>query len=253
MPREVKSAACQQIVRLGSDIDLGELPLLVVVRRLSPAITSAAVFSAEPDSHRPVAGRFDLQQIDATRLAVCWAAHDEHARLLGDYRPGPENAAGRGHWRRSGVLAGRLRAAAAGRRRLCRGRLLRRSRSTWLLAAASISRCPPRPRSCSKAMSILGAAGYAGPFRTDAPRHAAACRAGDARDGHDAAGQSDLHRDGSGPAAARGLTVARAMQRVLLPLARRRCPSWSITTCPSSPRRGLGGRFDSQDLCRPRP
>jgi 4-hydroxy-3-polyprenylbenzoate decarboxylase len=99
LPREVKSAACQQIVRLGSDIDLDELPLLGCGAGVSPAccsrdgrttippaITSAVVFSAEPDSHRPVSGRFDLQQIDATRLAVCWAAHDDHARLLGDYR-----------------------------------------------------------------------------------------------------------------------------------------------------------------------
>jgi 4-hydroxy-3-polyprenylbenzoate decarboxylase len=136
MPREVKSAACQQIVRLGSDINLGELPLLGCGAGVSPArgrgteepladrnvrptepladrnvrpteplvdknvcpteptastvplraITSAVVFSAEPDSHRAVAGRFDLQQIDAARLAVCWAAHDDHARLLGDYR-----------------------------------------------------------------------------------------------------------------------------------------------------------------------
>jgi 4-hydroxy-3-polyprenylbenzoate decarboxylase len=44
------------------------------------------VFSAEPDSHQPVAGRFDLQRLDRTRLAVCWAAHDEHARLLSEYR-----------------------------------------------------------------------------------------------------------------------------------------------------------------------
>ena len=116
-PREVKSAACQQIVRLGSDIDLDELPLLSCGAGVSPArcrgtdevvgktsnkiesvlpttssvpfsraITGAVLFSAEPDSHRPVAGRFDLQQIDATRLAVCWAAHDDHARLLGEYR-----------------------------------------------------------------------------------------------------------------------------------------------------------------------
>ncbi len=114
--REVKSAACQQIVRLGGDIDLDELPLLGCGAGVPPArprgteeivgekpdklenalpttssvplraITSAAVFSAEPDSHRPLAGRFDLQEIDAARLAVCWAAHDEHARLLGDYR-----------------------------------------------------------------------------------------------------------------------------------------------------------------------
>jgi 4-hydroxy-3-polyprenylbenzoate decarboxylase len=44
------------------------------------------VFSAEPDSHQPVAGRIDLQRLDRTRLAVCWAAHDEHARLVGEYR-----------------------------------------------------------------------------------------------------------------------------------------------------------------------
>ena len=50
------------------------------------AIPAAVVFSAEPDSHGPVAGRFDLVRIDRTRLAVCWAAHDEHARLLSEYR-----------------------------------------------------------------------------------------------------------------------------------------------------------------------
>ena len=119
MPREVKSAACQQIVRLGSDINLNELPLLSCGAGVSPApvgaavvlphphirggsatttptlssttafppaITAAVVFSAEPDSHRPVAGRFDLQRIDAARLAVCWAAHDDHARLPCEYR-----------------------------------------------------------------------------------------------------------------------------------------------------------------------
>ncbi len=87
-PREVKSAACQQIVRLGGDIDLDELPLLGCGAGVPPArprgteeivgekpdklenalpttssvplraITSAAVFSAEPDSHRPRCGTF---------------------------------------------------------------------------------------------------------------------------------------------------------------------------------------------------
>ncbi len=86
-PHKVKSAACQQIVRLGSDIDLGELPLLQTAPdEAGRAITAAAVFSAEPDSHRPAAGRFNLQRIDPTRLAVCWAAHDEHARLASEYR-----------------------------------------------------------------------------------------------------------------------------------------------------------------------
>jgi 4-hydroxy-3-polyprenylbenzoate decarboxylase len=86
-PRKVKSAACQQIVRLGSDVDLGELPLLrTVAEEVDGAITTTPVFSAEPDSHQPVAGRFDLQRLDRTRLAVCWAAYDEHARLLSEYR-----------------------------------------------------------------------------------------------------------------------------------------------------------------------
>jgi 4-hydroxy-3-polyprenylbenzoate decarboxylase len=87
MPRNVKSAACQQILRLGSDIDLGLLPLLQNAPEESQrAITGAVVFSSEPDSHRRITGRFDLQRIDGTRLAVCWAAHDDHARLPGEYR-----------------------------------------------------------------------------------------------------------------------------------------------------------------------
>ncbi len=183
-PRKVKSAACQQIVRLGSDVDLGELPLLQMsfdVEEMgtgaslpadlpnsahpgsepvpilsSPAITGATVLSAEPDSHRPVAGRFDLQRLDRTRLAVCWAAHDEHARLLGEYGAKPNDAAGSGPWRRSGVSAG-------GRRRRCRPvatsapwrACCAKNRSTWPLAAASIWTYRPRRRSCWKVLSTL--------------------------------------------------------------------------------------------------
>ena len=52
----------------------------------TPTANAATVFSAEPDSHRPVAGRFDLQRIDGNRLTICWAAHDDHARLAAEYR-----------------------------------------------------------------------------------------------------------------------------------------------------------------------
>ena len=51
-PRMVRSAACQQIVRLGTDVDLRDLPFLQFCDR---AIAAAVVLSAEPDSHRPVA------------------------------------------------------------------------------------------------------------------------------------------------------------------------------------------------------
>jgi len=86
-PRKVKAAACQQIVRLGNDIDLNELPLLQsAAEETGRTMTAAAVFSADPDSHRSVMDRFDVQRLDRTRLAICWAADDEHARLLGEYR-----------------------------------------------------------------------------------------------------------------------------------------------------------------------
>lgn len=85
-PRRVNSGACQQIVRLRSDVDLGELPLLKSAPdEAARAITAGAVLSVGADSGRPVAGRFDLQLLGPDRLAVCWAAHDEHARLLGQY------------------------------------------------------------------------------------------------------------------------------------------------------------------------
>jgi 4-hydroxy-3-polyprenylbenzoate decarboxylase len=85
--RRVKSAACQQIIRLASDVDLGQLPLLQsAVQELRPIITAAAVITAEPDTHRQIAGRFDLEMLGRDRLAVCWTGPDEPARLLDGYR-----------------------------------------------------------------------------------------------------------------------------------------------------------------------
>jgi 4-hydroxy-3-polyprenylbenzoate decarboxylase len=86
-PRKIKSAPSQQNVRLGSDINLDELPLLQMLPETAKrTLTAATVFSAEANSHTPVTGRFDLQQLDRARLAVAWSAHDLHARLLEDYR-----------------------------------------------------------------------------------------------------------------------------------------------------------------------
>lgn len=86
MPREVRAAACQQIVRLGSDIDLRDLPFLQSApEETGRFLPAATVFSAEPDTHQTVAGRFDVQFLDADRLAVCWEVDDDHARLLGAY------------------------------------------------------------------------------------------------------------------------------------------------------------------------
>jgi 4-hydroxy-3-polyprenylbenzoate decarboxylase len=86
LPRRVKTGAVQQIVRLGSDVDLGELPLVQSApEEAGRAITAAAVITAGADSGRPVAGHFDLQLLGRDRLAAGWAAHSQPARLLAQY------------------------------------------------------------------------------------------------------------------------------------------------------------------------
>ncbi|MEN6556660.1 MAG: hypothetical protein ABFC54_00635, partial [Thermoguttaceae bacterium] len=72
-PRKVKSAAVQQIVRLGGDVDLGELPLLQSLPEETGRAIAGAVVAVEPDSRRPSIGRFELEGIDRARLAVGWA------------------------------------------------------------------------------------------------------------------------------------------------------------------------------------
>ena len=86
-PKLVKSALCQQIVRLGGDVDLGELPALRS-RPLepSPRITAGQVFTVNVPSGQPLLGCYDLGLLDRTRLAVGWLPHDEPARALAVYR-----------------------------------------------------------------------------------------------------------------------------------------------------------------------
>ena len=85
-PRQVKSGACQQVVRLGSDVNLEELPLLQSSsEETGRTISAATVLTAEPDSHGRVAGRYDLVLLGRDRLAVCWPAHEEPARLVREY------------------------------------------------------------------------------------------------------------------------------------------------------------------------
>jgi 4-hydroxy-3-polyprenylbenzoate decarboxylase len=95
MPKQVKTAACQQIVRLASDIRLGQMPWLQALPwEAGRSIHAATIFTAEPDSHRMVVGQFNVQLLgnsvgnaaDDARLAIPWFAQDEHAILLNDYR-----------------------------------------------------------------------------------------------------------------------------------------------------------------------
>ena len=181
------------------------------------------VVSAEPDSHRPVAGRFDLQRLDRTRLAVCWAAHDEHARLLGEYRQREQKMP------LAVVIGGDpafLLAAAAplppGSDICAVAGLLREKSLDVVAGRASIWRCRPRPRSCSKVLSIprsrrLWPGRFAGRRAISTqPRPAH----GDAGHHGDASGQPHLRGHGPRPAAARGFDRCPGDAAGVLPLAR---------------------------------
>jgi 4-hydroxy-3-polyprenylbenzoate decarboxylase len=85
-PRRSRSGACQQVVRLGSDVDLGELPTVQSLpQETGRTITAAAVATVDAESHRQVTGRYDLVLLGPDRLGVCWAAHDDPAPLLAQY------------------------------------------------------------------------------------------------------------------------------------------------------------------------
>jgi len=90
-PRSVRTGACQQVVRLGSDVDLGILPVLQSwPGEAGRTITAARVHAADPDRQRRAVGRFDLELLDRDRLAAGWHAHDEPAQVLAAPQPRDE-------------------------------------------------------------------------------------------------------------------------------------------------------------------
>ncbi len=86
-PKVVKSGPCQQVVRLQSDVDLGQLPLLQCRPEESgKTITAGELFTVAPDSGRTVVGRYDLRVLERDRVAICWDPPDEPVRLIAEYR-----------------------------------------------------------------------------------------------------------------------------------------------------------------------
>jgi len=85
-PRVVKSGPCQQIVNLGSDVDLRRLPLITSAsEETSPAIHAAVLVTADAESRKPLAGNWSMQLLGPDRLGIFWDGHDEPMRLLADY------------------------------------------------------------------------------------------------------------------------------------------------------------------------
>jgi 4-hydroxy-3-polyprenylbenzoate decarboxylase len=86
-PRTLRTGESQQVVRLGGDVDLHELPVgRSFPWESHPAITAGQAFTASAGTGAPHVGRYDFRVLDRDRLAVGWHAHDEPARLLEEYR-----------------------------------------------------------------------------------------------------------------------------------------------------------------------
>lgn len=72
-PRTVRSAPCQQIVRLGSDVDLSQWPWVTMsVAETGPSLAGALVYTVDPDSGVRHVTLCDLQMVGSRRLMPTW-------------------------------------------------------------------------------------------------------------------------------------------------------------------------------------
>ncbi len=86
-PKPVKTGACQQVVRLASDVDLAAAPALRNwPGEQSRFIHSAMLLAVDPNDGERYVDRCDLQVLDKSRLAVLATPRQPIARLLAAYR-----------------------------------------------------------------------------------------------------------------------------------------------------------------------
>lgn len=86
-PRPVKTGACQQVVRLGSDVDLTSLPALRNWQgEAGRFFHSALLLVVDPNDGERYVDRCDMQVLDRNRLAVLAAPRQPASRLLSFYR-----------------------------------------------------------------------------------------------------------------------------------------------------------------------
>lgn len=86
-PKMAKNGPCQQVVKLGGDVRLGELPALRCwPGETARTITAGAFFSRDPETHIRNVGLYPLTILDDQRLLVVWEPHQGGAAHLDKYR-----------------------------------------------------------------------------------------------------------------------------------------------------------------------
>ncbi len=77
-PRTVKTGLCQQVVKLGRDVNLWDFPVpRCWPDEINPLITQGQIYTRDPEGQSRGVGAFPLQLVDRTRLLPQW--HHDHA------------------------------------------------------------------------------------------------------------------------------------------------------------------------------
>ena len=86
-PKTVRSAACQEVVREGDDVDLGQLPIQTCwPGDVGPLITWGLVVTRGPHKKRQNLGIYRQQVLGRNRLIMRWLAHRGGALDFRDHR-----------------------------------------------------------------------------------------------------------------------------------------------------------------------
>jgi 4-hydroxy-3-polyprenylbenzoate decarboxylase len=80
-PRATSTGPCQQVVKIGADVDLDELPILTCwPDDGGPFITLPQVITRDPESGARNVGCYRMQKLDRTTTAMHWQVHKTGAR-----------------------------------------------------------------------------------------------------------------------------------------------------------------------------
>ncbi len=88
-PKTVDSAICQQVVKMGTDVDLNELPIpRCWPQETTPTILCGQVFTRYPRAEIQTVGLPTIQVRGRDLLAIPWTVHDEEMAIFEEYRDG---------------------------------------------------------------------------------------------------------------------------------------------------------------------
>ncbi len=84
-PRVVKTAACQQVVQLGRDVDFSKFPVPRCGIDETATITAGYAVSTDATGSERSLTKVDLPIVDRNRLAVSWQPHEPLARHFASF------------------------------------------------------------------------------------------------------------------------------------------------------------------------